>query len=394
MIAEPLLPTTYAQQQLKQSLLALIAIHGYGPITITDITKHAELSRTAFYNNYHSKRELLEDLVEDMQDGFLHAVKVSFDHANRVDFSLYPTMLPVLQYVEKNAPLFDFLYSPSTSPKALISFYTFLSSSYTTEITFTPKLCDSINGVDTAQYLALATLSFIGYWVESRYKYSVVEMDEQLQQLHKEKSFSWYFAPSAFARNSCRSKNSAEDRRIARTRSAIKAGLLSLLDEQMPVDHITIKDIADRANIRRATFYDHYFNRTHLMEQMIDDFGIELIQQLIVEEQASPLRSTIAACEKVFNYVLGHRVFLRILDNPNTSLLFIVRMRHLLREHYKTSQVHVSFDQELYAHYVSGVMLELILSQTHFIDMGTSPRLSAEKFVRLISQKEYQIAML
>ncbi|MCB5943055.1 TetR family transcriptional regulator, partial [bacterium 210820-DFI.6.52] len=44
------------------------------------------------------------------------------------------------------------------------------------------------------------------------------------------------------------------DRRILKTRSVIKESLTALMKEK-PFDKITIKDITDKANINRATFY-------------------------------------------------------------------------------------------------------------------------------------------
>ncbi|WP_337100661.1 TetR/AcrR family transcriptional regulator [Paenibacillus sp. YIM B09110] len=391
------MPTSVSQQRLKQSLLSLIASNGYRSTTIIDITKHAELSRTAFYNSYHSKEELLQDLIDDMQDGFLHAVKVSFDKSNRVDFSAYPSMLPVFHFVEENAAFFDYLFSPNANPKALIDFYTFLSSSYTSDIRFTPETSNRIDATDSAQYLALASLSFIGYWVNSRYRLSASEMDEQLQRLHREKGAEWYFTLSATAsdKQGRRSGNSnPEDRRIARTRSAIKEGLLGLLRDGIAIESITVKEITDRANIRRATFYGHYRNKTHLVEQMIDDFGGQLIGRLFCGSSSEPLQNAIQACDRAFDQIFENSVFLRILNNPRFSLLFTTRMLRLLRKHYRASSAPISFDRELYVHYVSGVMLELVLTKAGVIEKPPTERLTAEKLVRLINQKEYRFTIL
>jgi len=51
--------------------------------------------------------------------------------------------------------------------------------------------------------------------------------------------------------------NSSEDRRIARTKAAIREALVALIEEK-GFDALTVKDIATRANINRGTFYLHY----------------------------------------------------------------------------------------------------------------------------------------
>jgi AcrR family transcriptional regulator len=56
------------------------------------------------------------------------------------------------------------------------------------------------------------------------------------------------------------------DRRIARTKLAIREALVTLIKEK-GFDAITVKDIVVRANINRGTFYLHYKDKFDLLEQ-------------------------------------------------------------------------------------------------------------------------------
>jgi AcrR family transcriptional regulator len=63
--------------------------------------------------------------------------------------------------------------------------------------------------------------------------------------------------------------NSAEtheklDRRVARTRHALRDALMALIVER-GFDNITLQDITDRANVSRPTFYLHYANKEELL---------------------------------------------------------------------------------------------------------------------------------
>ncbi|USK36260.1 TetR/AcrR family transcriptional regulator [Bacillus sp. F19] len=49
-------------------------------------------------------------------------------------------------------------------------------------------------------------------------------------------------------------------------------------------DHITIQDIADRANVGRRTVYSHYLDKFDLLEKLIDEHLEEL--KLICEQKA------------------------------------------------------------------------------------------------------------
>lgn len=59
------------------------------------------------------------------------------------------------------------------------------------------------------------------------------------------------------------------DRRIVRTRSMLQKALIELIDER-PYDSISVGDIADRATLRRATFYLHYPDKDALLLTLLD----------------------------------------------------------------------------------------------------------------------------
>ncbi|MDD9791829.1 MULTISPECIES: TetR/AcrR family transcriptional regulator [Priestia] len=60
------------------------------------------------------------------------------------------------------------------------------------------------------------------------------------------------------------------DRRIVRTQEAIKKAFLELLSEKN-FDSITIQNIADRANINRATVYLHYLDKFDLLDKIMEE---------------------------------------------------------------------------------------------------------------------------
>ncbi len=61
-----------------------------------------------------------------------------------------------------------------------------------------------------------------------------------------------------------------EDRRIAKTRNAISAAFWQLM-EQRDFKDISIHDVASAARISRTTFYHHYTDKYHWLEQTIRD---------------------------------------------------------------------------------------------------------------------------
>ncbi|MWV43202.1 TetR family transcriptional regulator [Paenibacillus sp. HJL G12] len=65
------------------------------------------------------------------------------------------------------------------------------------------------------------------------------------------------------------------DPRVVRTQRLLKNALFDLLEENS-YDQITVQDIADRATVKRATFYLHYNDKQDLVLQCIADLLDEL----------------------------------------------------------------------------------------------------------------------
>lgn len=65
------------------------------------------------------------------------------------------------------------------------------------------------------------------------------------------------------------------DLRIKRTQKAIKSAFFELLDEKS-FEHISVKDITDRALISRNTFYLHYADKYELLNKVWDELIIKL----------------------------------------------------------------------------------------------------------------------
>ena len=92
------------------------------------------------------------------------------------------------------------------------------------------------------------------------------------------------------------------DRRILKTRRAIRDALISILEEK-EIGSITIKEIAERASVNRKTFYAHYASIAELISELEDDI-VEAVRYILrsdlySEEGISP-RSFVAAVNSIY----------------------------------------------------------------------------------------------
>lgn len=72
------------------------------------------------------------------------------------------------------------------------------------------------------------------------------------------------------------------DRRVIRTREAIRDAMIDLIEE-IGFESLSIKDIADRANINRGTFYLHYHDKFDLLDQTENEI-IDDIKNILMKE--------------------------------------------------------------------------------------------------------------
>ncbi|KGK89210.1 TetR/AcrR family transcriptional regulator [Clostridium sp. HMP27] len=75
-----------------------------------------------------------------------------------------------------------------------------------------------------------------------------------------------------------------EDPRVLRTRQLIREAFSTLLQKK-EFDAITIKDIAQRASINRATFYAHYEDKYALLEEITEQAFYKMIPEEVMYSQ-------------------------------------------------------------------------------------------------------------
>ena len=99
----------------------------------------------------------------------------------------------------------------------------------------------------------------------------------------------------------------SEDRRARRSRKLLKQGFMDLLREK-GFSRISVRDITERADVNRGTFYLHYPDTAALMRSVEEDMLNEA-QTLISAHlrEAMEGNSLRPLFEPLLDYVVGHR---------------------------------------------------------------------------------------
>ncbi|MCY7939610.1 TetR/AcrR family transcriptional regulator [Bacillus inaquosorum] len=91
------------------------------------------------------------------------------------------------------------------------------------------------------------------------------------------------------------------DRRILKSQAAIKKAVVELMSEKS-FDDITIKDICDRADLSRKTFYLRYIDKYDLLDKLIEEHLNELRELCEIE------------LEMELDYIEGYQIWFEFFE--------------------------------------------------------------------------------
>lgn len=101
------------------------------------------------------------------------------------------------------------------------------------------------------------------------------------------------------------------DRRVRRTEKLLGDALISLILER-GYEHITIKDITERADVAYVTFFRHYKTIDELLTRQLDSIVNELMDRLEATEHLTAYNAA-AEGRIIFEHVGQHHALYRVL---------------------------------------------------------------------------------
>ncbi|REB05569.1 TetR/AcrR family transcriptional regulator [Sporosarcina sp. BI001-red] len=129
------------------------------------------------------------------------------------------------------------------------------------------------------------------------------------------------------------------DRRILRTRQKIKETFAQLMEEK-GFEAMTVRDLTERADINRGTFYLHYLDKYDLLEKSEDEL-FEDMEKIADEvwgnlslnqyDQVN-LDEPFPFIIQLFEYMEENYEFIRVLLGPNGNSAFQVRVKEVIKK--------------------------------------------------------------
>ena len=193
------------------------------------------------------------------------------------------------------------------------------------------------------------------------------------------------------------------DRRIARSKRALRSALIELMEER-GLDGVSVGDLCARADLNRGTFYNHFHDKDDLLTTLEDEIiadleriqeqmkGLTVMDLLRYRARKKPLPFLV----DLFDYLREQGDFLHAVTGPGGDIRFAPRLRDsvcanliqtILHERYRTDptpfvQYYVAFFASAYLgviqHWIETGMREsseemaLIAMRLFFIKPGES----------------------
>ena len=166
---------------------------------------------------------------------------------------------------------------------------------------------------------------------------------------------------------------SGGDRRISRTRSALRTALLALIEEK-GYETITVEEITSRANVGRATFYLHYKDKDDLLLEEFSEMASQRVQQVSgipLTDWLPSEKQAIMPLRMVFQHVAENPALYRLVLRGESAQRVSDKFRQILTNsidqvlHTRLETDPVEFSPEMpigfIASYFSGALLNSVV---------------------------------
>jgi len=120
-------------------------------------------------------------------------------------------------------------------------------------------------------------------------------------------------------------KSDKLDRRVRYSQMMLKQALIDMMADE-PVSRITIKDICERADVNRGTFYAHYADQYELLDDIQDELDAEI--KAVLARSHGSVTEVVTAILGTF---ANHQALCRVLFGPYGDAAFIGKVMNNAR---------------------------------------------------------------
>lgn len=156
------------------------------------------------------------------------------------------------------------------------------------------------------------------------------------------------------------------DRRVRKTKKQLRLALMELLLEKN-AKTISVRELAERADINRGTFYIHYRDVGDLLQRLEDEMAERLSALCRGHRPEDSARAQYPFLRDLYRFIQDNADLCQVLLGPNGDVAYTERICQILRDDflYDFLSLHCSVDRQRLEHFCAFIVsgnLHLALS--------------------------------
>ena len=120
-----------------------------------------------------------------------------------------------------------------------------------------------------------------------------------------------------------------EYRNSARTKKMIRSAFVDLIDEKKLISNISVAELAERADIAKSTFYNHYDDVYAIADEMLRELIGEL-ENIIDEMDADKTNDYRVYIKRIFAFIReNEEIYTKVSSSPD-AIFFIDKIKNIV----------------------------------------------------------------
>ena len=128
-------------------------------------------------------------------------------------------------------------------------------------------------------------------------------------------------------------EQSSTDRRVRKTKKQLRLALMELLVEKS-AKSISVRELAERADINRGTFYIHYRDVGDLLQRLEDEMADRLTALCKDHKPEGSTWEQFPFLRDLYRFILDNADLCRVLLGPNGDIAYTDRICCILRDYF------------------------------------------------------------
>lgn len=122
-----------------------------------------------------------------------------------------------------------------------------------------------------------------------------------------------------------------KDRRVRKTKKVLRKSLISLMKEKS-INSITVKELCEKADINRGTFYLHYTDVFYMLDEIEKELFEEFQEMILSHEISEDRIETKPILKDIFTFIAQNKDFCMVILCDRGDMVFVKKIVSIIYE--------------------------------------------------------------